>query len=61
MEAECARFDLPLRAAAARFPLAHPAVVSVLIGARSPYEITDALDLRRRDIPARLQTELDRT
>ena len=47
----CARFGVPLRAAAARFPLTHPAVASVLIGVRSAAEITDALRLRALDIP----------
>jgi D-threo-aldose 1-dehydrogenase len=51
LEAECARFGLPLRAAAARFPLRHPAVASVLIGARSPAEITDALRLHAVGLP----------
>ena len=50
----CARFGVPLRAAAARFPLSHPAVASVLIGARSAAEITDAIRLRELDIPAAL-------
>jgi D-threo-aldose 1-dehydrogenase len=50
----CARFGVPLRAAAARFPLTHPAVASVLIGARSAAEITDALRLRALDIPQAL-------
>ena len=52
LEAVCARFGVPLRAAAARFPLAHPAVASVLIGARSAAEISDAIRLRELDIPA---------
>ena len=50
----CARFGVPLRAAAARFPLTHPAVASVLIGARSAAEVTDALRLRALDIPGAL-------
>jgi D-threo-aldose 1-dehydrogenase len=54
LEAVCARFGVPLRAAAARFPLRHPAVASVLIGARSAAEITDAIRLRDADIPAAL-------
>jgi D-threo-aldose 1-dehydrogenase len=54
----CARFGVPLRAAAARFPLTHPAVASVLIGARSAAEITDALRLRALDIPAALWDSL---
>jgi D-threo-aldose 1-dehydrogenase len=55
---QCARFGVPLRAAAARFPLAHPAVASVLIGARSAAEINDALRLRDLDIPAALWDSL---
>jgi D-threo-aldose 1-dehydrogenase len=51
---ECARFGVPLRAAAARFPLTHPAVASVLLGGRSAAEITDAVRLRALDIPAGL-------
>jgi D-threo-aldose 1-dehydrogenase len=58
LEAVCARFGVPLRAAAARFPLCHPAVASVLIGARSAAEITDAIRLRSSDIPAGLWDEL---
>lgn len=54
MEAVCEQFGVPLRAAAARFPLRHPAVASVLIGARSASEITDAIDLRRLEIPEAL-------
>jgi D-threo-aldose 1-dehydrogenase len=50
----CAGFGVPLRAAAARFPLTHPAVASVLIGARSAAEIADAVRLRELDIPAAL-------
>jgi D-threo-aldose 1-dehydrogenase len=54
LAATCERFGVPLRAAAARFPLTHPAVASVLIGARSAHEVTDALTQRRRDIPEAL-------
>ncbi len=58
LEAACARYSVPLRAAAARFPLAHPAVASVLIGARSAAEISDAINLRELAIPAQLWDEL---
>jgi D-threo-aldose 1-dehydrogenase len=58
LAALCARFGVPLRAAAARFPLRHPAVASVLIGARSAAEIADAIELRAIDIPAELWTAL---
>lgn len=50
----CERFGVPLRAAAARFPLTHPAVASVLVGVRSAAEVTDALALRALDILAAL-------
>jgi D-threo-aldose 1-dehydrogenase len=55
---ECARFGVPLRAAAARFPLTHPAVASVLLGTRSAAEIADAIRLRALDIPAGLWDSL---
>ncbi|WP_405770884.1 aldo/keto reductase [Actinacidiphila glaucinigra] len=35
----CRRYDVPLLAAAVRFPLGHPAVASVVVGARSPEEV----------------------
>jgi D-threo-aldose 1-dehydrogenase len=54
LEAACGQFGVPLRAAAARFPLRHPAVVSVLIGARSAAEISDAISLWGTEIPAAL-------
>jgi D-threo-aldose 1-dehydrogenase len=54
LERVCALYGVPLRAAAARFPLTHPAVASVLIGARSAAEITDAIGLRGVSIPAAL-------
>jgi D-threo-aldose 1-dehydrogenase len=40
LAAICARHGLPLPAAALRFSLAHPAVTAVVVGARSPEEIT---------------------
>jgi D-threo-aldose 1-dehydrogenase len=54
LESVCAEYGVPLRAAAARFPLAHPAVASVLIGARNATEIGDAISMRSLDIPATL-------
>jgi D-threo-aldose 1-dehydrogenase len=58
LEEACAGFGVPLRAAAARFPLTHPAVTSVLIGARTAAEISDAIRLRALDIPAALWDSL---
>jgi D-threo-aldose 1-dehydrogenase len=54
----CAQAGVPLRAAAARFPLTHPAVASVLIGARNAAEVTDAITLRGLDIPPELWESL---
>jgi D-threo-aldose 1-dehydrogenase len=49
---------VPLRAAALRFPLGHPAVASVLSGARSAREVRDTVDQMRRTVPAALWDEL---
>jgi D-threo-aldose 1-dehydrogenase len=57
LEAVCARYGVPLRAAAARFPLSHPAVASVLIGLRDAAEVRDAIRMRSLDIPAALWDE----
>jgi D-threo-aldose 1-dehydrogenase len=54
LDAICGSYGVPLRAAAAQFPLGHPAVTSVLIGARTPAEIDDAIRLRGISIPAAL-------
>ncbi|MBV7696209.1 aldo/keto reductase [Streptomyces sp. TRM70350] len=45
------RHGLPLRAAALRFPFGHPAVASVLTGARSAEEVRDTVEQLRRPIP----------
>lgn len=51
----CARVTeahgVPLRAAALHFPLGHPAVASVLVGARSADEVRDAAGCLRRPVP----------
>jgi D-threo-aldose 1-dehydrogenase len=54
----CDEFDVPLRAAAAQFPLAHPAVACVAIGARTPEEVDDTIDILQLPIPAELWTAL---
>ena len=43
----CDRHDVSLRAAALAFPLSHPAVVSVIVGAKSPIEWRDCIELLR--------------
>jgi D-threo-aldose 1-dehydrogenase len=54
----CARHDVPLRAAALQFPFGHPAVATVVVGARSPAEVADAVEMCALDIPADLWREL---
>lgn len=54
LQATCAEFDVPLRAAALQFPLAHPAVPSIVVGARNPHEVRDNLEMLQRDIPSDL-------
>jgi len=51
IEAVCAEFDVPLRAAALQFPRAHPAVACVLVGARTVAELEDNLAQARHPIP----------
>ena len=54
----CERNGVPLRAAALQFPLRHPAVRSVLIGARSPQEVRDCVEMARVPIPDALWAEV---
>lgn len=60
IDAVCANFDVPLRAAALQFPTLHPAVVTVLIGARSAAEIEENVRLFKREIPTELWHTLRR-
>ena len=54
----CARHDVPLRAAAMQFPLAHPAVVSLVAGVRTPSHLDDYPAMLARAIPVALWDEL---
>lgn len=47
----CRRYGVPLLAAAVQFPLAHPAVPAVVVGARSPQEITEVAAWLDHEIP----------
>lgn len=58
IEAVCRRHDVPLAAAALQFPLAHPAVASVIPGGRSAHEVKANLALFAQPIPAELWREL---
>jgi len=48
----CAALDVPLQAAALQFPLGHPAVTTVLPGARSAAEVEANLRFAAHPIPA---------
>ena len=54
----CTEFDVPLRAAASQFPLAHPQIATVAIGSRSPSEVDDNLEMLTFDVPDELWTAL---
>lgn len=58
LERVCRGFGVPLAAAAVQFPLAHPAVASVVVGARTPAEIEAGVELMKLEIPASLWSEL---
>ena len=58
LEEACARHDVPLAAAAIQFPLRHPAVTSILIGARTPEEIAEDVRLLDHPVPEELWSEL---
>ncbi|NIK54752.1 aldo/keto reductase [Kribbella shirazensis] len=47
----CRAYDVPLLAAAVQFPLTHPAVPAVVVGARSPREITEVAAWHDQEIP----------
>jgi D-threo-aldose 1-dehydrogenase len=58
LEAVCARHGVPLQAAALQFPLAHPAVVSVVPGARSREQVAQNVAGLAHPIPKDLWAEL---
>ena len=51
IEQVCARYEVPLAAAALRFPLAHPCVASVIPGLDSPDRVRTMLALHTHNIP----------
>jgi len=56
--AVCARHGVALPVAATAFPLRHPAVACVLVGARSPREVADDVDGVLRALPDELWADL---
>jgi D-threo-aldose 1-dehydrogenase len=58
MQATCARYDVPLAAAAMQFPARHPVVDTVLVGMRSPEEVAANVANFNLPIPEELWDEL---
>jgi D-threo-aldose 1-dehydrogenase len=55
----CARWDVPLKAAALQFPLRHAAAADVVVGCRSRAEVEEDIALFRSPVPDGLWQELD--
>jgi len=47
----CAEFDVPLKAAALRFPFGHPAVAAAVVGAATPDEVAENARLFTHHLP----------
>lgn len=58
IERVCSRHKVPLKAAAIQFPLTHPAVCSVLAGARSAPELMENYEMFQFPVPEDLWNEL---
>jgi D-threo-aldose 1-dehydrogenase len=54
----CAQHSTPIAAVAVQFPLAHPAVASVVVGMRSPGEVDGNVDAFTTPVPAALWADL---
>ncbi len=58
LNAVCDRHGVDLRAAALQFPLAHPAVASVIPGAATPDEVVQNAELVRVSTPTKMWDEM---
>lgn len=58
IRAVCARYGVPIGAAAIRFVLRHPAVTAVVVGARDATEVTENVSYLAAAVPAELFGEL---
>lgn len=59
MEAACARYDVPLAAAALQFSLREPRITSTIVGLSRPERIASTVALARQPLPATLWSELE--
>lgn len=55
----CDGYGVPLAAAAIRFPIRHPAVTSVVIGAKTPEQLQQNVDWFGTELPDGLWSDLD--
>ena len=60
LKAVCDRYNVPLNVAALNFPLAHPAVTALIVGAISPQEVAANLKALQTPVPADLWADLRR-
>jgi D-threo-aldose 1-dehydrogenase len=58
IESVCARHNVPLKAAALQFPMAHPAVAAIIPGARSAAEVEENFRLLSMTVPDDFWQEL---
>lgn len=58
IDAICQRHNVPIKAAALQFPLAHPAINVILSGARSIAEVDDNVAMFQHPIPSALWDDL---
>ncbi|MEV6769264.1 aldo/keto reductase [Nocardia sp. NPDC051030] len=56
----CAKYEVPLRAAALQFPGRHPMIGGTVIGASSAAEVADTIAMLKVAVPEELWEELDR-
>jgi D-threo-aldose 1-dehydrogenase len=54
LQSVCAEFSVPLQAAALQFPMAHPAVVSCVVGTRTAAQLQQNLQWFEQAVPAAL-------
>ncbi|MGH9615259.1 MAG: aldo/keto reductase [Acidobacteriaceae bacterium] len=59
LRAVCDDYDVPLAAAAIRFPMRHPAVTCVVIGANTPAQLRQNADWFNTDLPESIWTDID--
>ncbi|WP_128255795.1 aldo/keto reductase [Falsirhodobacter deserti] len=60
LRAVCDGYDVPLAAAAIRFPMRHPAVTCVVIGAKTATQLRQNVEWFDTDLPEAIWSDLDR-